>query len=395
MYIGYNAGMNDSIYLDHNATTPLLPEVAEAVRDAAVRYRANPASQHHLGQAARRALETARDRISELLGAKTNGMDPDRLVFTSGGTEANNLALLGMLAHLPPGHLITSAMEHSSILRPVEELERRGWQVSRAGAEQRGIVRVDELEACFRSNTRLVCIQAANNETGVLQPITEISAICRRHSVPLMSDACQLVGKLPVLFTHWGLAALSCAAHKFHGPLGIGALLLRGDIAVQPRLFGGHQQAGVRPGTESVALAVGMQVALECWRRDAEPRTRHLAALKTRFVEQLCAGIPSAVVIGHDAPRLPNTACIAFPGIDRQAFFLALDTVGIACSTGSACASGSSEPSPTLLAMELAPEQVASALRFSWGATTEIAEIDEGCRRILNAYNELCRLRKC
>jgi cysteine desulfurase len=380
----------EQIYLDNNATTPILPEVVEAMNDAARRFPANPASQHRAGQAARRALEQARERIAELLGAKTTGLDADRLILTSGGTEANNLAILGLLASQPPGHLITSAIEHPSLLGPVAELERHRWQVSRIRAESGGAVNVDELAAALRSDTRLVSVMSANNETGVLQPMREIGELCASHGVPFHTDATQWVGKLPVTFSgEWQLAAMSLAAHKFHGPLGIGALLVRHEVALAPQFFGGHQQQGQRPGTESVMLAVGMQTALELWHRGVEERTQRIASMREAFEAAITVAIPEAVVIGQGSPRLPNTSNIAFPGVDRQAFFLALDMAGVACSTGSACASGSSEPSPTLVAMGLPNALIGGALRFSFGAFNSVAEAAESARRIINVYQHL------
>ncbi len=382
----------DTIYLDNNATTPILTEVADAMRETALRFAANPASQHRAGQASRRALEEARERIAMLLGAKTTGIDADRLIFTSGGTEANNLALLGMLAaQRPAPHLITSAIEHPSMLGPAAELERRGWQVTRVAADKNGVVKFDEIAAAVRDETRLVSIMAANNETGVLQPLEEIGKLCADRNVLFHTDAAQWVGKLPTHFHEWQLAALSCAAHKFHGPLGIGALLVRGGVTLAPQLYGGHQQAAARPGTESLPLAVGMQAALECWHREAESRVSRLARLRDEFETQITAAIPTASVIGRHAPRLPNTSNIAFVGVDRQAFFLALDIAGVACSTGSACASGSSEPSPVLLAMGLPEGLVESALRLSFGALTTAADTQEASRRIIKAYNHLRR----
>ncbi len=387
----YIAEMDNTIYLDHNATTPLLPEVADAIRETSLRFRGNPASQHRAGQEARRTLEYARERIADLLGAKITGMDADRLIFTSGGTEANNLALTGMLTDIPPGHLITSAIEHPAVQGPVEQLERQGWNVTWVGVDESGVIHFHELEEAFRSDTQLVSIMAANNETGVLQPLDEIAELCVAHGVALHTDASQWVGKLPTQFSRRKLTALSCSAHKFHGPVGIGVLLVQHDVRLTAQLLGGHQQAGVRPGTEMVALAVGMQVALEAWYTNADIRLERMKEIQTRFEEQIVAAIPSATVIGRLAPRLPNTSAIAFPEIDRQAFFLALDLAGVACSTGSACASGSSEPSPVLLAMGLEKELVESALRFSWGATTEAAEIDEACRRIIKLHKHLRR----
>jgi cysteine desulfurase len=291
---------SEAIYLDHNATTPLLPEVANAMNEAQVAFPANPASQHRAGQQARRALEECRERIAALLGAKTSGMDADRLVFTSGGTEANNLAILGMLADQPPGHLITSAIEHPSLLGPVGELERRGWEITRVSADIHGLVRPGEIANSFRDDTRLVSIMAANNETGVLQPIKEISQLCFERGVQFHTDAAQWVGKLRMRFHDLSLAALSCAAHKFNGPLGVGALLLRHDVPLAGQLHGGHQQEGLRPGTESVPLAVGMQTALEIWERDFSTQTARLTLLRDRFETIITSEIPTAVVIGAD-----------------------------------------------------------------------------------------------
>jgi cysteine desulfurase len=382
---------SEAIYLDHNATTPLLPEVTDAMREAELAFPANPASQHRPGQQARRALEVCRERIAALLGAKTSEMDADRLVFTSGGTEANNLALLGMLADQTPGHLITSAIEHPSQLGPVGELERRGWAITRIAADVSGVVRLEELATAFRDDTRLVSIMAANNETGVLQPIKEIAQLCADHGVPFHTDGAQWVGKLNTQFHAWQLSALSSAAHKFGGPLGIGALLVRHDVPLAAQLHGGHQQAGLRPGTESVALAAGMRTALEIRHRDLDSEAARLATLRDQFEALIMAEIPTAVVIGTDSPRLSHTSNIAFVGVDRQPLFLALDLAGVACSTGSACASGSSQPSSVLLGMGLPAERVNSALRFSFGVTNSAAEVAESARRIINAHKQLRR----
>jgi cysteine desulfurase len=384
--------VGEPIYLDNNATTPLLPEVADAMSEAALRFPANPASQHRPGQIARRTLEAVRERIAELLGAQTAGLDADRLIFTSGGTEANNLAILGLLAHQQPAHLITSTIEHPSLGGPVAELERRGWRVTRITAAENGVVVLDELASAFRPDTQLVSIMAANNETGVLQPVGEVGELCASRNVPFHTDATQRVGKLPIAFRGVEqFAALSCAAHKFHGPLGIGALLVRQDIALTPQLHGGHQQNGERPGTQSLPLAVGMQTALEIWHQNSAAYVERTAALRDDFELTITTAIPTAVVIGNTAPRLPNTSNIAFPGVNRQVFFLALDMAGVACSTGSACASGSSEPSPVLVAMGLSGSLIESALRFSFGALNTAEEVRESARRIIKSYQHLRR----
>jgi cysteine desulfurase len=377
------------IYLDNNAATPLLPEVAETMREAAARFPANPSSQHRAGQAARRALEDARERIGALLGAKTSGLKADRVVFTSGGTEANNLAILGMLAGYKPGHFITSAIEHPSVLGAADELERRGWRVTRIGAEESGMVNIDELVAAFCDDTRLVSIMAANNETGVIQPHGKIAEFCAARCIPLHIDAAHGVGKVSAIFQLWQRSMMSFAAHKFHGPVGIGALVLGHGVTISPQLFGGHQQEAVRPGTESVALAVGMKVALEAAFDEMQPRRLSVTAMRDEFETLIRDSISEAIVIGSESKRLPNTSNIAFPGIDRQAFFLALDMAGVACSTGSACASGSSKPSPVLLAMGLKRELVESALRFSFSHLNTAEETREAARRIINVHKHL------
>ncbi len=394
--------MATPIYLDHNATTPLLPEVTEAMRACYAEPYFNPASQHEFGRRARRRLEDARERIGELVGAKVTGRDADTVVFTSGGTEANNLAVRGLLqraqqaqragASSPPfSRLVTSNLEHPSITALADELSRTGCQVDRLGVDGCGLLRVADLPPLLHPETRLVTAILGQNETGVLQPVAEIAAVCAERDVPLHTDASQVVGKLPVDFRTLGVATMSFAAHKFHGPLGIGALVVRHGVELSPQLFGGFQQAGLRPGTESVALVVGMLTALELWHAEQDARRLRLTALRDEFEGTIRAGWPEAIVLGAASPRLPHTSNIAFVGLDRQALFIALDQAGVACSTGSACASGSSEPSLALVAMGLDEAVISSALRFSFGTTTTAAEVAESSRRILQVCNDLRR----
>ncbi len=377
--------MDAPIYLDHNATTPMLPAVADAVREASLRFGANPGSQHEPGRRARRELEAARQRVGELLGARMTGVDADRVIFTSGGTEAANLALFGAVGTGPSGdsplHLVTSQIEHPCILSAAEQLKH--CELDRLDVSRDGVASVDQLRSLVRPDTQLVSVMLANNETGVLQPVAEMAEICAELGVPCHSDAAQVVGKLPVDFTSLGLSALSLASHKFHGPLGIGALILRHDLPLHPTLFGGHQQAGLRPGTESVALAVGMQTALEIWEASAKENIERTARLRDHFEHSLASELPQLQVIGGRVPRLPNTSNLSFVGLDRQALLMALDQAGVACSSGSACASGSSEPSPVLLAMGLKKEVLDGSIRFSLGSTSTASEIEEACRRIL------------
>ncbi len=389
--------MPQPIYLDHNATTPVFPEVVEAMRRCWAEPYLNPASQHEFGRAARRVLEDARDCIGELLGAGPR----DRVIFTSGGTEANNLALLGFF---PDGagrlsdpetrqlrHLIISAIEHPSIANLADHLIQTGYTVDRLGVDANGVIRASELTHLLLPETRLVAAMLASNETGVLQPVAELSAICNKHHIPIHTDASQAAGKLSLNFRELGVASMTIAAHKFGGPIGIGALVVRHDVSLEPQLFGGFQQAGTRPGTESVALAVGLCRALELWHTEQEGRIDRMRELRDRFENAILSDYRDAVIIGGKAERLPHVSNIAFIGLDRQQLFIALDQAGIACSTGSACASGSSEPSPAQIAMGCEPAVISSALRFSLGVGTTRAEIEEAAKRIINVCNGLRR----
>jgi len=397
----HNCRMN-YIYLDHNSTTPTRHEVVEAMSRCYAAGYANPASQHRPGQLVRRILEDARQRVAEILGAELNCRKPDRLIFTSGGTEANNLAILGITqaGRLRSGQVIVSSIEHACVLEVAEYLMELGWRLDTLRVNGQGVVQADALESLLNHTTipppkegggltRLVSVMLANHETGVLQPIEQLAALCRSAGVPLHTDAVAAAGKLPINFRALGASALSIAAHKFQGPLGIGALIVRHDVSLAPMLFGGHQQEGLRPGTESVALAVGMQTALELWQSEREEHFRKLTALRDRFESGLKAGRPGLIVHGEAVARLPQTSNIAFPGLEGQILLLALDMAGVACSVGSACASGSTELSPTLRAMGLPSEIVASSLRFSLGATTTEAQIDEAIVRILRVCREL------
>ncbi|HZZ73097.1 MAG TPA: cysteine desulfurase family protein [Pirellulales bacterium] len=385
------------IYFDQNATTPLDPEVAAAMAECQQRFPANPASAHQAGRRARQVLEDAREKIALLLGARLAGLQPDRLIFTSGGTEANNLALLGLGPIEPAaGTTITSPLEHPSVLGAAAFLRRSGGRIEHVSVAETGAVRLDSVRARLESTAarqagpiRLVSLMLANNETGVLQPIAEVGALCQAAGVLLHTDAVQAVGKVAVDFRALSAAALTLAPHKFSGPRGIGALLVRGDIPVRPALHGGFQQEGLRPGTESVALAVGMCRALERFVADQPARTAHLASLRERFEAGVRTVWPGATINGLDAARLPQTSNVAFIGLDRQSLFLALDLAGIACSTGSACASGSSDPSPTLLAMGCADQVVRSSLRFSFGITNTHAEVEEALARLARVCERL------
>jgi cysteine desulfurase len=389
------ASTPERIYLDHNATTPVFPEVVEAMRACWSEPYLNPASQHESGRRARRTLEGARDRIAELLGASTR----DHVIFTSGGTESNNLAIRGLLdragTSLPTRaaterpRITISPIEHPSIASLAKHLGQSACEVDELATDTNGAIRVDDLPHHLQPQTRLVAAMLANNETGVLQPVAELAVICNDRGIPLHTDAAQAAGKLPLNFHDLGAATMTVAAHKFGGPLGIGALLVRSGVELAPLFHGGVQQGGTRPGTESVPLAVGMQIALELWDKNRCEWIDHLEALRDQFESSIKRADVQIEIIGEEADRLPTTSNVAFLGLDRQALFVALDQAGVACSTGSACASGSSEPSPVHLAMGLGPHTISSALRFSFGVQTTPAQVEESVDRILRVCNNL------
>jgi cysteine desulfurase len=383
------------IYLDHNSTTPLLPEVVSAMAEWQGQRFGNPASAHQAGRRARQALEQAREDIGRMLGADTERAG-DRVIFTSGGTEANHLAVLGVAGrlapHTPPHEAIVSAIEHTSVRGLADLLERRGWLVHRLPVTRQGVVDLARLEPLLNERTRLASIMLANSETGVVQPVARIVERCAPRGIVVHTDAAQGVGKLPVDFRSLGVHLLSVAPHKFHGPLGIGALVVRGDVELEPLLVGGSQQTGLRAGTESVALAVGFRAALAAWQRDRTQRTARLARQRNELEAAMQAALGDALAInGAGAERLPQTSNMAFLGYDRQALLMALDLAGLCCSAGSACASGSSEPSAVLKAMGCSDAALRGSLRFSLGATTTDAEIEEAIARMVATCRKLPR----
>ena len=376
------------IYLDHASTTPVHPEVLEAMNACAHQAFANPASQHAPGRAARRVLEDAKEELARRLGAQTTGMRSDRLLITSGGTESNNLLLSG-LTHARTGRVVISAVEHPSITEMGKVLHGRGCDLQQAHVDSNGVLDLDHFRSLLTPETLLASVMLGNNETGTLQPVAEAAEMCASAGVPFHTDATQAIGKVAVDFRELGVGALTAAAHKFHGPRGVGLLLLREEIQPEPMFYGGFQQLGFRPGTESVALVVGMLKALELWQAEAEQKENHLIALREAFEAGLRAELDQLVINGEAAPRLPHVSNLGFLGVDRQALVMALDLAGVACSTGSACASGSSEPSPTLLAMGCEKRVVESSVRFSFATTTTRSEVQQAVERISLTVNKL------
>lgn len=378
--------MSDLIYLDHNSTTPIAPTVVETMHECLLANYANPASQHRMGQHARRKMEQLRQRLAELLGARCSGMKTDQVILTSGGTESNNLALLGLpICHsaAAPRRVIVSSIEHPSVMGPSEQLARLGYKIETIPVDRDGVCRLDALIELMETPVALVSMMLANNETGVIQPVAQAAAICRERGILMHTDAVQAIGKIPVSFEELGVDAMSFTAHKLSGPRGIGGLVIRDGLSPQPILFGGFQQRAIRPGTEDVALAAGLVEALEIYASDPLGRLNQLRNLRDRLQANLVSGIDDVVIHGVNAPRVPHTLNLSFPGIDRQSFLLAADMAGLAISTGSACASGSSERSPVLMAMGLENDVVDGSIRISLGISTTLSEIQESTRRII------------
>lgn len=370
----------DSIYLDHNASTPLCPAVFDAMRPYLSGFAGNPSSAHRNGRRARQALEDARDRVAHLLDAY-----PDEVLFTSGATEANNLAVFGLVGD-PPGHLLASPLEHPSVQEPLRHLVTRGFEVEYLPVDPKGSIEIDGFTDRLRPDTRLLACMLVNHETGAVQPV----ALARERVTGVRCfvhcDAVQAVGKIPVRFHELGVTSLSLSAHKFHGPMGIGALLLRRETKLRPLLHGGHQQRGLRPGTEPVALAVGLAVALDHACREQAQRLEHVAHLRQRLLSHLREHAAPVVVNGEG---LPYTLNLSFPGVVADMLLIALDLAGVACSTGSACSSGSLLPSPVLQAMAVSEERLRSAMRFSFSWQITLEEINQAAERISCTVNRL------
>ena len=354
-------------YFDHNATTPVAPEVREAMLPALAEVYGNAASIHQEGQRARRAIEEARREVALLVGA-----DAAEIVFTSGGTEADNMAVLSVDA----GHVITAATEHPAVLKACAAVEARGVAVTYLPVGASGVVDPEEVRRALRPDTKLIAVMHANNEVGTVQPLSEIAAIGRAAGVRVHSDGVQGAGKLPVDVKALGVDTYAISAHKFHGPKGVGALYVRKGVALAPLLHGGRQQQGQRPGTENVAGAVGLGRAAQLARETLAETAPRIAALRDRLEQGILARVPDAHVNCAGAPRTPNTTSITFRGIEGEPLVIALDLRGFAVSSGAACSSGAVAPSHVLLAIGLKKEDARSTIRFSLGRANTAAEVD-------------------
>ena len=362
------------IYLDYNATTPPAPAVIEAVAACLRDEFGNPSSVHAFGQRAKAALDRARGETAALLGA-----DPAEIVFTSGGSEANNLAIRGAFeARLSSGRrqLVTTGIEHEAVLNTVRALEAHGAEVVIVPATASGVVDAAAVAGAISENTSLVSVMLANNEVGTVQPVTEIAAACKARGVLLHTDAVQAAGKIPFSVKTLGADLVSISAHKFYGPKGAGALWIRRGVRLSAHTTGGRQERNRRAGTENLPAIVGMGVAAALAKANLTASAAVVGQMRDRLEAGILAGVPRTVINGEGAPRVPNTTNIGFEGIEAESLLIALDLEGVAVSTGSACSSGSLEPSHVLRAMGLPTSRARNSLRFSLGASTTEAEVD-------------------
>jgi cysteine desulfurase len=364
------------VYLDYNATTPVDPAVVDAMQPYFSAEFGNASSIHSVGQRARSAVERAREQVAALVGAR-----PADVIFTSGGTEADNLAIFGIveasrLAGADRPHVVTTAIEHHAVLNACQALENRGVDVTFVPVNREGIVDPADVRGALRPETVLITVMHANNELGTVQPIEEIGEIAAQADIYFHTDAVQSTGKIQVDVNRLRVDALSLSAHKIYGPKGVGALYLRAGTLLEPQFRGGHHERDRRPGTENVPGIAGLGKAAEIARERLAAESRRSNRLRDRLEESLLRTVPNCVVNGSRANRVPNTTNFTFFGAEGEALEIALDLKGIACSTGAACSSGAIEPSHVLSAIGLAPEDARASLRFSLGHNTTQEEID-------------------
>jgi cysteine desulfurase len=394
------------VYLDYNATTPVEPEVLDAMLPYFSGEFGNAASIHTFGQKARAAVETAREQVAALIGAR-----PQEIIFTSGGTESDNHAIFGAVAQPllaprstvarpilavhsgeTPKHIITTPIEHEAVLNTCQALEKEGVQVTYLPVDRDGLISLDELRRALRPETVLITIMHANNELGTIQPLEEIGRIAAQADVTFHTDAVQSAGKIPIDVNKLQLDLLSLSGHKLYAPKGIGALYIRGGTRLRQLLYGGHHQRGFRPGTENVAGIVGLGKAAEIARKSLLDDALRLSALRDTLQKGLLERVPHSRVNGGAAPRTPNTTNLVFPGVEGEALLIALDLKGLAVSTGAACSSGAVEPSHVLTAIGLPPEDARASLRFSLGRHTTESDIQFALQVVPAAVAQLREL---
>jgi cysteine desulfurase len=371
---------DDTIYLDYNATTPVLPEVLEAMLPHLREHFGNPSSDHGPGRAAHQALETARAQVAALLGCEAG-----EIVFTSGGTESNNLAVIGVAEARPDRRqIVTSVIEHPAVAAPCRRLEERGWRVSRIGVDGQGRVRLSDASNAIGADTALVTIMHANNETGVIQPLAAIARAARAAGAVVHSDAAQSVGKVPVNVRDLGVDLLTVVGHKLYAPKGVGALYVRRGTPLQPVLLGAGHERGLRPGTENVAFIVGLGVACERARLDLESESARVRSLRDRLWQGLQSEIRGLALNGDPSGRLPNTLSVRFPRASGPALLAAAPR--LAASTGSACHAGHEQAPAPILAMGISPQEAMGTVRLTLGRGTTREEVDAACVALVQAW---------
>jgi cysteine desulfurase len=379
------------IYLDHNATTPVDPAVFEAMLPYFSGDFGNASSIHTFGQRARAAVETAREQVAALLGAR-----PQEIVFTSGGTESDNHAIFGVVQSLPgtqtAKHIITTTIEHEAVLNTCQVLEKQGVAVTYLRVSRDGLIDLEELRRAIRPETSLITVMHANNEIGTVQPIAEIGKIAAEHAVYFHTDAVQSAGKIPIDVRTCQVDLLSLSGHKIYAPKGVGAIYIKSGTRLHQFLYGGHHQRGFRPGTENVAGILGLGKAAELARAALMEDASRISVLRNRLEQGLLSRVPDAHANAAGAPRTPNTCNMMFSGIEGEALVIALDLKGVACSTGAACSSGAVEPSHVLTAIGLPASEARASIRLSLGRHTTAAEIDAVLEIVPTAVAQLREL---
>jgi len=365
--------MERKIYLDHNATTPVHPEVLEAMLPFYKDGFGNASSIHSFGREAKVALEESREKVAKFLNA-----DPLEIYFTSGGTESDNLAVKGVAwANKKKGnHIITSQIEHHAVLESCKFLEKEGYEITYLPVDKYGLVDHDELKKSIKKETVLVSIMHANNEMGTIQPIAELAGLAKEKGVYFHTDAVQSTGKMKIDVNELNVDMLSLSAHKFYGPKGVGALYIRRGVRLTPLAHGGHHEKSRRAGTENVPGIVGLAKALEIAHSDMQEEERRLKSLTETFFKKVTERIPDVFLNGHPVLRIPNTLNLSFKGVEGESIILNLDLKGIGVASGSACTSGSLEPSHVLSAMDVPGDLAQSSLRFSFGRSNSIDDVD-------------------
>jgi cysteine desulfurase len=372
------------IYLDYNATTPLLPEVVDAMLPYLQEHFGNPSSRHLYGRRAHEAIQRARSDVAALVNSHA-----EEIIFTSGGTEANNLAIRGTTAHTSRRRLVTSIIEHPATARPVTWLERQGWDIVRVGVDAGGRAQIHELDVAITSATALVTIMHSNNETGVLQPVREAVHFARQAGAGIHTDAAQSVGKVPIDVRAMDVDLLSIAGHKLYGPKGVGALFVRRGTDLEPLTLGAGHERGLRPGTENVASIVGLGAACAMAQHDLNEQGARVRALRDRLWDQLAQAIPHLALNGHLENRLPNTLNVRFPQVSGEALLAA--TPQIAASTGSACHGDDESASAVLLAMGIPARAALGSVRLTLGRATTESAVDRAATALARAWRALAK----